>query len=97
MHKKFRWSKVYESSEEELVAFLQSRGKEFTLIHAETGETVRQISEQACTIWCAEGSLALKQDATSMSLQTGDALVMNANEAYNLVAGLNGFICYLTQ
>jgi mannose-6-phosphate isomerase class I len=97
-NKKFRWSKVYESSEEELIDFLQRRGLESLRITAdESSVKARQIMEHDFTVWCAEGSLVLKQDTATVSLQPGDAIPVSANVPYDLVAGISGYVCYITN
>jgi len=95
--RKTRWSKVYESSEEELIAFLESRK---LVARRDTAEELsvksQQISTSDVTFWCAEGSLTIRQDSTSVSLQPGDALTINANVPYDVRAGITGYVCYIT-
>jgi hypothetical protein len=94
---KFRWSKVYESSEEELLALLQSRRIEPARIEAE--EFTKQTQPAAdgpTTIWCAEGSLVLRSGSTSLSLQPGDGVRIGAGVAYDLDAGISGYVCYVS-
>lgn len=98
MHKKFRWSKVYESSEEELIAFLQSRNLPAERITAEAfSETPQQVTVVNTTLWCAEGSLVVHQGPATTSLQPGDAVGIYANEPYSLAAGIAGYVCYITN
>ncbi len=99
MHsRKIRWSKVYESSEEELLEFFKNRG-----IHArristdEAGETLQQTAKLDATIWCAEGSLAVRIGTASTSLQPGDAMHVPAQTPYDLQAGLTGYVCYVSD
>lgn len=96
--KKFRWSQVYESSEEELVALLQNRKIDSERIHAESGGgQSEQHAGNTVTIWCAEGSLVIKAGSTSISLQPGDALQIGANTTYSVQPGISGCAYYLTR
>jgi mannose-6-phosphate isomerase class I len=94
---KIRWSKVYESSEEELMEFLSSRKLQATRIAAEAStEQLQQSSKTDTTIWCAEGSLTLRTDGSSISLQPGDAVRIAADTACDLHAGITGYVCYVS-
>jgi quercetin dioxygenase-like cupin family protein len=92
---KFRWSKVYESPEEELVTFLKARN-----IHAERSAfepfqvAEQQSLDQDTTIWCAEGSLTAHINGDAISLQPGDALRIPAHTPYQMNAGMSGYSCY---
>lgn len=95
--KKFRWSQVYESSEEELIAFFQSRNIEGKRVHAEAdSEQAEQHAEHTTTIWCAEGSLAVEAESSNTSLQPGDALRIEANAAFIVHPGIASCTYYLT-
>jgi mannose-6-phosphate isomerase class I len=95
--KKFRWSRVYESSEEELVALLQARNIDFQRVHAEAdAEQLEQYTKSAATIWCAEGSLMAKTESTGISLQPGDALRLEANTTYSIQPGIADCTYYIT-
>jgi mannose-6-phosphate isomerase class I len=95
---KFRWSKVYESSEEELIAFLKNRSIEATRIASrEPGEQIQQTTKSDTTIWCAEGSLIIHVEPANISLQSGDAIYIPALTTYDLYAGISGFACYLSS
>jgi len=96
--RKFRWSKVYESSEEELREFLLARQIESQHWTAEAFQEFgeRQL-EQAMTLWCAEGSLTARVDGTTVSLQPGDAVAIPPAVSYSLKAGMAGCICYETK
>jgi mannose-6-phosphate isomerase-like protein (cupin superfamily) len=92
---KIRWSKVYESTEEELVRFLQVRGIRSSRWAAEAFDTSGpQSRDKDCTIWCAEGSLLVVVNGVSISLQPGDALHIPANTIYETNAGISGCVCY---
>jgi quercetin dioxygenase-like cupin family protein len=95
---RIRWSKVYESSEEELLAFLEDRGIQASrFVGEEYSDLTDQTSERDITIWCAEGSLSLRSGSTSTSLQPGDAVRISAKTPYGLHAGISGFVCYLSS
>lgn len=95
---KFRWSRVYESSEEELVALLHARSIQSKRLVVEAdGGPVEHTSKHTTTIWCGEGSLALRTLSTETSLQPGDAIRVDANTAYSLYPGIAGFICYVSN
>ena len=94
---KFRWSKVYESTEEELVEFLESRNLSFTHWAAETfADPITRRFDQDGTVWCAEGSFALSVDGKSFSMQPGDALPVPAGITFEVKPGISGCICYET-
>jgi hypothetical protein len=96
--KKFRWSQVYESSEEELIAFLQARNINGTRVHAEADdEQTERYTEQDMTIWCAEGSFTFKTGPTNISLQPGDALRIPGDTAYSVCPGITNCAYYLTM
>jgi mannose-6-phosphate isomerase class I len=96
--KKFRWSQVYESSEEELVAFLQARGIDGQRIHADaTTPQTEQQTKSATTVWCAEGSLVINMGETRRSLQPGDALQLETDTTYTIQPGIADCVYYLTR
>lgn len=94
---KFRWSKVYESSEEELLDFLQKRNITADRLHGET-LTVRQLSasDKPATIWCAEGSFNLITPHNAFSFQPGDGMTLPAGTACELHAGISGYVYYFS-
>jgi len=96
---KFRWSKVYESSEEELVTFLQNRNivDVSRIASSEPGEQMQQTAQLDSTVWCVEGSLVIRIKSASISLQPGDAIRIPAQTAYDLHAGISGFVYYLSS
>jgi mannose-6-phosphate isomerase class I len=92
---KFRWSKVYESTEEELLAFLQVRDITVQRHEAEAfTELTEQITAQDSTLWCAEGSYSLKVGEQTFSMQPGDAIRLPSQTAYSITAGLSGCAWY---
>lgn len=96
--KKFRWSQVYESSEEELIALLQSRDLGGERIHAEaSAQHNEQHNDQTITLWCAEGSFVVVAGATNISMQPGDALRLPAHTVYSIQPGISDCAYYLTS
>lgn len=92
---KFRWSKVYESSEEELQALLSSlKIKTERWTASEFEELEPRVMEQGTTIWCAEGSLTVGVMGTYFSLQPGDGLRIPDNATTEIRGGISGCVCY---
>jgi len=95
--RKNRWSKVYESSEEELVALLQARG--ITAQRWEAAEfeqlAVRTV-DVTTDIYLAEGSASFRAGGQNYSMQPGDMLQLPANTTLAITAGLSGCVCYET-
>ena len=92
---KIRWSRVYESSEEELLVLLKSRNIQAKRVDGEAGsQQPEQTTQKSLTIWCAEGSLAVRTPSTSTSLQPGDAIRIDAQTPYELHAGISGYVYY---
>lgn len=95
---KFRWSRVYESSEEELITLLQARQIESERITAMADtEPINKKAERTITLWCGEGSLVVRTQSTSSSMQPGDSLRLPASLDYELRAGISGYVCYVTH
>ncbi len=95
---KFRWSKVYESSEEELREYLAMRTIQANRFSTEeSGESSKHHLEDAARLWCAEGSLTLVIGTDSLSLQPGDGVRIAAGTDYELRAGLTGYVCYISS
>lgn len=92
--KKYRWSKVYESAEEELLDFLQSRG-----ITAER-HGISSYDEQTITtatsmrIWGVEGNSSFDVDGKRYSMQPGDVLELPAGSTCTITTGLSDFAWY---
>ena len=95
---KFRWSRVYESSEEELVDFLRQRNITAERFVAESDHDPH--SRTASTdqrLWCAEGSLSIQAKEQNISLQPGDGIRLEAQTNYTLQPGISGYVCYLSN
>lgn len=92
---KFRWSRVYESSEEELVDLLKARGVSAVRHHLEEFEEMGGLNfQQDTNWWCADGSMTLVFAHKKFSLQAGDGLRIPANTAFSGTAGISGCTYY---
>ncbi len=94
---KFRWSKVYESSEEELTDFLESRNIIAERYAVDEFEEFSGSFEYDVTFWCAEGSFKMQINEINYSMQPGDALRIPANNAYQATAGISGCSWYVSS
>lgn len=93
--RKTRWSKVYESSEEELVAFLQARGVPASRWTADEFEAVPERTLVVATdIYLAEGSASFRAGSQDYSMQPGDAIRLPAGIVLTISAGMSGCVCY---
>lgn len=93
--RKYRWSKHYESAEEELQQFLNQRRIKAERWDAEAGEAFAPHShDYHKKLFCAEGSITMVINQQSVSLQPGDALDLPANTIHSATAGLAGVVCY---
>ena len=93
--RKYRWSKHYESAEEELIDFLSAKKIETERWTAEEYEVFPSHKHDFDTrIFCAEGSISFTVSGKEISLQTGDALDLPANTAHEAKAGFSGCVCY---
>ncbi len=93
--RKYRWSKVYESAEEELLAVFSHKKITAERWDAEPGEVFEAyVHPYDKTLWCAEGSITFVVDAVRISMQPGDTLDLPANTMHQAIAGMGGCICY---
>lgn len=93
--RKYRWSRVYESAEEELVAFLAQRNIQAERWEAEDGDTVADKAYAVDTqLWCAEGQIICSIDGKSYSLQPGDVLDIPAHVTCSFRLSFGGCVCY---
>lgn len=91
MIQKSRWSKVYESSEEELTDLLDAKGITAERWALEAYDQLEPRSHGEDTqLWCAEGSLSIVAGAQTISVQPGDTLRIPANLSYSATAGISG-------
>lgn len=95
--KKARWSKVYESSEEELQDFLQSRGIQASRFAIDAFEQSAACELAAgATVFLAEGSATLTAQAKNYSMQPGDMLSISEAMPVTIAAGMTGCVYYET-
>jgi quercetin dioxygenase-like cupin family protein len=93
--RKYRWSKYYESAEEELVGLLASKKIDAERWTAESNESFTPHSHALDkTLWCADGSIIFIVEGKKFSLQPGDTLELPANTAHEAAAGMFGAVCY---
>ena len=92
---KHRWSNVYESSEEELIAHLASRQITATRWTAQEFEQCpeRELA-QPTDVWLAEGSAHFTVGGKRYSMQPGDSIRMPASASLQVTAGMSGCACY---
>lgn len=93
--RKSRWSKVYESSEEELTGFLAARSIvaerwELEAFAVTNGRTL----DIDTTIWCVEGAANFNVNDSGISFQPGDAVQLPAGTSLQVTAGMFGCVCY---
>lgn len=99
--KKYRWSRDYESSEEELMQFFISKKIEPVRWNGAEHEVYANHShDYDKKLWCAEGSIKFVITSGKgvrdqiFSLQPGDALDIPAGTAHSALAGISGCVCY---
>lgn len=93
--KKYRWSKHYESAEEELVEFLNAMGIKAERWTLEEYQELKPHKHNHNThFWCAEGSIIFTVNGVEYSLQTGDSLDVPADNKFEAKAGFSGCVCY---
>lgn len=96
--RKYRWSRVYESAEEELLALLKAKNLAYERWAAEPGEIFTPTkSSYDKTLWFAEGSAIFESNNKQISMQPGDTLDLPANTVYSIMVGLGGFVFYESQ
>ena len=89
--RKYRWSKVYESAEEELLELFKQRGVEATFWAGEDGQEVTDKAYAHDTrLWCAEGLVSCTIGDKTYSLQPGDVLDIPAGTTATLRVGFGG-------
>ena len=93
--RKFRWSKDYESAEEELQALLKWRKVDAKReVKAAELDFNENASEQTIRLWCAEGSFMIKENDQTISMQPGDAIDIAPHHSYRIRTGIAGCIYY---
>lgn len=92
---KFRWSRVYESTEEELTALLTAKGVTAERwVAEEFHDFGEQLFDDDTTIYCAEGSLSFEIMGSTYAMQPGDGLKIPGNLSFTAKAGFSGCVCY---
>ncbi|MDL2363082.1 MAG: hypothetical protein QFB86_01720 [Patescibacteria group bacterium] len=95
--KKFRWSKVYESSEHELLELLKTKNIAASRVaYDEFEERNDEKYDQDSQLWCVEGSMLITVEEVTIKLQAGDALVVPSVQKYNVAAGLAGCVVFVS-
>lgn len=97
--RKYRWSRDYESAEEELIQLFAHKKIQAERWHADEFEQFPELSHDYDTrLWCAEGSIVFTVHGADgerrISIQPGDGLDLPANTRYSAVAGFTGAACY---
>lgn len=93
--KKYRWSRDYESAEEELHDFFAAKHIEAERWSLDSfDELPDQANNADKTWWCAEGSLVVTIGGRAISLQAGDALQLPAMTIHRVTAGIAGVSIY---
>ncbi len=96
--RKYRWSKDYESNEEELQRLFENKQIEAERWTAEEFQTFPAHShDYHKQLWCAEGSIKITVNDQQFSLQPGDSLDIPAGNEHSAVAGISGCVCYLAM
>ena len=92
--KKYRWSRVYESAEEELMDYLED--KHITALRHQMDDYDTQPLDTSTTthIWGVEGMASFAIDGKTFSIQPGDALDIPAKAVCNITTSLNTFAWY---
>lgn len=93
--KKYRWSKVYESAEEELVDFLASRGITAERHEIDSYDT-HTLPKRATmsSIWGVEGTAIFLVNGVRFSIQPGDVLDIPPQAEATITTALSNFAWY---
>ena len=93
--RKTRWSKVYESAEEELMELFDAKHVEARRWEGDDGEEIadRQFADDT-QLWCAEGQLLCTIQNKTYSLQPGDVLDVPAGTVATIRVGFGGCAVY---
>ena len=93
--KKYRWSRAYESAEEELIQLLARKKITADRWVAEGGQVFEPHSHALDKqLWCAEGSIVITVDNKRITLQSGDVLDLPAHMIHRAEAGFSGCALY---
>lgn len=96
--KKYRWSKVYESAEEELLGFLQYK-KINAQRHEMDGYETRKLtpSPDVIQLWGVEGTAKIAVNGSQFSLQPGDTLDIPPNAEATISTAFSNFAWHQSQ
>jgi len=93
--RKYRWSRDYESAEEELVNLLLAKRITATRWTADADVIFEpQYRQQDVRLWCVEGSIKYVIDNKLVSMQPGDALDIPSGAVYTATCGFSGCAVY---
>lgn len=93
--RKYRWSKDYESAEEELQRLFVARKIDPKRWEAESGEEIEsKTTSEDTRLWCAEGSFMIEVNGKHFSMQPGDTLDIPKGFSYKAKAGIAGCVVY---
>lgn len=93
--RKYRWSRDYESAEEELVGLFKVRKITAQRWAADEGHHIDPVrNESDKRLWCAEGSLNVTVHDNKFSLQPGDTLDIPKGLMVEIQVGIAGCVCY---
>ncbi len=92
--KKYRWSKVYESAEEELIEFLGVRSIGAVRHDIEAYDEQAVAVPTAIRIWGVEGTAAFMVNDKRFSIQPGDVLEVPAGSTCTVTTSLSNFAWY---
>ncbi len=93
--KKYRWSRDYESAEEELLQMLDAKKISCQRWTANSDEELApRVHSQGRKLWCAEGSIIFTVVGKKISLQAGDALDIPAYSVHSALGGFSGCAIY---
>ena len=93
--RKYRWSRDYESAEEELVRQLAVRNVQAERWHIEEHAKIQERTyDFDSRLWCVEGSIVIHADGKNISLQPGDTLDVPAGTGHSASAGMTGAVCF---
>jgi quercetin dioxygenase-like cupin family protein len=93
--RKYRWSRDYESAEEELIQMLDRKKITAERWVGEPSESFDPHSHDFDKrLWCAEGSIVVTVDNKAITLQSGDALDLPAKTVHRALVGFSGCAMY---
>ena len=93
--RKYRWSRVYESAEEELVELLAAKNITATRHELDSYESLNlPAHDKLAHIWSAQGAAIFVVGGKRFSLQPGDVLDVPAGETCDVTTSLSDFAWY---